>query len=121
MDESTNTRRRFRFQTRLATLFWITFSIACFFAGRNWEAISNSVLTSVSKNGTQIRVPTGKSTIIKSNTPVPRALVTDPSVCRIVPISPTQIQVAALAKGATSLSVWDVNGTVTTYEINVPK
>lgn len=103
MDAPRLAARRMRFQISLATLFWITFSAACFLAGLKWDAISNSVLTAVSRNGTHIRLSTGKSTTNTLASQIPRALVDDPTVCRSVPITPTQLQVEALAKGTTSV------------------
>lgn len=121
MDELKKTKRRSRFQIRLVTLFWITFAVACFFAGRNWDAITNSVPSVVPKTGTKIRISTATSTVLTSKAPVPRVLISDPSVCRVVPISPNQIQVTALAKGVSSVDLWDENGTITTYRIAVPR
>jgi pilus assembly protein CpaC len=48
---------------------------------------------------------------------VPRMLVNNPELVRVVPISDRSIQLSALRAGVTQLNVWDANENVTTVDI----
>lgn len=48
---------------------------------------------------------------------VPRMLVNNPDLVRVVPISPRSIQLSALRAGVTQLNVWDTDGNVTTLDL----
>jgi len=48
---------------------------------------------------------------------VPRMLVNNPDLVRVVPISPRSIQLSAIRAGVTQLNVWDTDGNVTTIDL----
>jgi len=48
---------------------------------------------------------------------VPRMLVNNPDLVRVIPISPRSIQLSALRAGVTQLNVWDTEGNVTTLDL----
>src|SRR6187402_2969855 len=48
---------------------------------------------------------------------VPRMLVNNPELVRVIPISPRSIQLSALRAGVTQLNVWDTEGNVTTLDV----
>ena len=48
---------------------------------------------------------------------VPKMLVNNPELVRVVPISPRSIQLSALRAGVTQLNVWDADGNVTTVDV----
>ena len=48
---------------------------------------------------------------------VPRMLVNNPDLVRVIPISPRSIQLSALRAGVTQLNVWDTDGNVTTLDV----
>ena len=121
MDDQAATKRPLRFQLRLATLFWLTFSAACFFAGRNWDSMSQKLSSLFPTRQTRILLTTGTSTLIPSTTKVPRFQIHNEAICQASPVSASQIQVSAVANGMTSVDLWDENGNVTTYYITVSK
>lgn len=50
---------------------------------------------------------------------IPRALVNDPEVVSLTPLSPTQIQLSALQPGVTQVNLWDENGQVHSVDVVV--
>jgi pilus assembly protein CpaC len=48
---------------------------------------------------------------------VPRMLVNNPDLVRVVPISPKSIQLSAIRAGVTQLNVWDTDGNVTSLDV----
>ena len=48
---------------------------------------------------------------------VPRMLVNNPDLVRVVPISPKSIQLSALRAGVTQLNVWDADDNVTSVDL----
>lgn len=48
---------------------------------------------------------------------VPKMLVNNPDLVRVVPISPRSIQLSAVKAGVTQLNVWDTDGNVTSLDL----
>ena len=48
---------------------------------------------------------------------IPRVLVNNTSIVRVVPLSPTQVQVAALKPGVTAINLWDADGRVFSVDV----
>lgn len=57
------------------------------------------------------------SRILTLEKEIPRVLVNNTSIVRVVPLSPTQIQVSALKPGVTAVNLWDEDGEV--YSVDV--
>ena len=50
---------------------------------------------------------------------VPKMLVNNPDIVRVIPISPKSIQLSALRAGVTQVNVWDADGNVTTVDVMI--
>jgi pilus assembly protein CpaC len=48
---------------------------------------------------------------------VPRVFVNDPSVVQATPLSPNQVQIAALKPGVTQVNLWDEHGRIYTVDV----
>jgi pilus assembly protein CpaC len=57
------------------------------------------------------------SRIVTLDKPIPQAQVNNPEVIRLTPLSPTQIQIAALKPGVTQVNLWGKDGKI--YSIDV--
>src|SRR5262245_38456238 len=65
----------------------------------------------------RLEMTVNTSRVVEFPFDVPRMLVNNPDLVRVVPISPRSIQLSALRGGVTQLNVWDVDGNVTTVDI----
>lgn len=59
------------------------------------------------------------SRIVEFPFEVPKILVNNPDVVRVVPLSPKSIQVSALKQGATQLNVWSSDDKITSIDIAI--
>jgi pilus assembly protein CpaC len=50
---------------------------------------------------------------------VPKMLVNNPDLVRVIPISPKSIQLSALRAGVTQVNVWDTEGNVTSVDVMI--
>jgi pilus assembly protein CpaC len=50
---------------------------------------------------------------------VPRMLVNNPDLVRVIPISPKSIQLSAVRAGITQVNVWDAEGNVTAIDLTI--
>jgi pilus assembly protein CpaC len=50
---------------------------------------------------------------------VPRMLVNNPDLVRVIPISPKSIQLSAVRAGITQVNVWDAEGNVTSIDLTI--
>src|SRR5687768_3872146 len=57
------------------------------------------------------------SRIVEFPFEVPKMLVNNPDLVRIVPLSPKSIQVSALKQGTTQLNVWNTDDRITSIDI----
>jgi pilus assembly protein CpaC len=57
------------------------------------------------------------SRILSMDKEIPRVLVNNRDVVRVVPLSPTQVQVSALKAGVTQISLWDSDGNVRSVDV----
>jgi pilus assembly protein CpaC len=48
---------------------------------------------------------------------VPKMLVNNPDLVRVIPISPKSIQLSAVRAGVTQLNVWDADGNITSLDV----
>ena len=57
------------------------------------------------------------SRIVEFPFEVPKMLVNNPDLVRVIPLSPKSIQVSALKQGTTQLNVWSTDDTITSIDI----
>jgi len=100
-------------------MFWLILAVACFFCGRYWDEVTESLSNRGSGSGPFIKLQAGRSRIITAKSPVPRLMVNNPAVAGVTPLTPTQLQVTGISAGTTTVTVWDVNGKLTTYDVSV--
>src|SRR6185369_7336472 len=55
----------------------------------------------------QIDVPVNKSQVLRADRPYSKALIGNPDIADIVPISPTSVYVLGMKTGTTSLTLYD--------------
>ncbi|MCA9179238.1 MAG: pilus assembly protein N-terminal domain-containing protein [Planctomycetales bacterium] len=78
-----------------------------------------SLTYKISEPGQQLQMVVNSSRILEMDFEVPRVLVENPAVLKAKPISPTQIQMAAVKPGVTHLTLWDANGKVHSVDVVV--
>jgi pilus assembly protein CpaC len=57
------------------------------------------------------------SRILTLDKEIPRALVNNTEIVRVVPLSPNQVQVSALTPGVTQINLWDESGDVHSIDV----
>ncbi|MDA0657755.1 MAG: pilus assembly protein N-terminal domain-containing protein [Planctomycetota bacterium] len=65
----------------------------------------------------RLEMVANSSRILTLDKEIPRVLVNNTSILRVVPLSPTQVQVSALKPGVTAINLWDEEGKV--YSVDV--
>ena len=67
----------------------------------------------------KINLEVNSSCILTAKNQIPKALSNNPTVVKLVPVTPTKMQVAALQPGATTISFWHENGEMRTVDVIV--
>ena len=65
----------------------------------------------------RLEMTVNASRVVEFPFDVPRMLVNNPDLVRVVPISPKSIQLSAVRAGVTQLNVWDTDGNVSTVDV----
>ncbi len=77
----------------------------------------NPVEYRVTKDTQRLEMVVNTSRILKLDKEVPRAMVNNPDVVRVVPLSPTKVQISALKAGVTQVNLWDEDGALHTVNL----
>ena len=67
----------------------------------------------------RLEMVANSSRILTLDKEVPRALVNNTEIVRVVPLSPNQVQVSALQPGVTQINLWDEAGDVHSVDVVV--
>ncbi|HEX5104852.1 MAG TPA: pilus assembly protein N-terminal domain-containing protein [Pirellulaceae bacterium] len=67
----------------------------------------------------RLEMTVNSSRVVEFPFDVPRMLVNNPDLVRVIPISPRSIQLSAVRAGVTQLNVWDVEGNVTSIDLQI--
>lgn len=67
----------------------------------------------------RLEMTVNTSRVVEFQFDVPRMLVNNPELVRVIPISPKSIQLSAVRAGMTQLNVWDVDGNVTSIDLQI--
>lgn len=67
----------------------------------------------------RLEMTVNTSRVVEFPFDVPRMLVNNPDLVRVIPISPKSIQVSAVRAGMTQLNVWDTEGNVTSIDLSI--
>jgi pilus assembly protein CpaC len=65
----------------------------------------------------EMSVNTSRILALEGKVKIPRVFVNDPSVVQATPISPSQVQIAALKPGVTQVNLWDEKGEIYTVDV----
>lgn len=74
---------------------------------------AESVLTS------SIQLSSGKSIVLKRETPISRVSIANPAVADFIMLSPREIYLTGKSAGATNITFWQDNRVVAVYDLNV--
>ncbi len=65
----------------------------------------------------RLEMTVNTSKVVEFPFDVPKMLVNNPDLVRVIPISPKSIQLSAVRAGVTQLNVWDADGNVTSLDL----
>jgi len=65
----------------------------------------------------RLEMTVNTSRVVEFPFDVPRMLVNNPDLVRVVPISPKSVQLSAVKAGITQVNIWDIDGNVTTLDL----
>lgn len=82
-------------------------------------AVSNPVQFRVEGPSQRLEMVANSSRILTLDQEIPRALVNNTEVVRVIPLSPNQVQVSALQPGVTQVNLWDEAGDVHSVDVVV--
>lgn len=77
------------------------------------------LLIDVSKVTQRVEMVVNTSRILTLDKKIPRAQVNNPDILELTPLSPTQIQISAVAPGVTQVNLWDEDDNVQSIDIFV--
>jgi pilus assembly protein CpaC len=80
---------------------------------------SQPLLVNVSKVTQRVEMVVNTSRILTLGKKIPRAQVNNPDVLELTPLSPTQIQISAVAPGVTQVNLWDEEDNVQSIDVFV--
>jgi pilus assembly protein CpaC len=99
----------------LVSFLWFTAHVAC---GQDL-APGGNVKFQVRGPAERLEMTVNTSKVVEFPFDVPRMLVNNPEVVRVIPISSKSVQLSALKAGVTQLNVWDTQDQVTTLDVIV--
>jgi pilus assembly protein CpaC len=73
----------------------------------------------VEEGTNRLEMVVNSSRILAMDTDIPRVLVNNRAVLRVVPLSPNQVQISALKPGVTQVNLWDKEGGVRSIDVIV--
>jgi len=83
------------------------------------EPNGSAVKFQVKSTSERLEMTVNTSKVVEFPFDVPKMLVNNPDLVRVVPISPKSIQLSALRAGVTQVNVWDTEGAVTTVDVMI--
>jgi pilus assembly protein CpaC len=106
--------RSLRLAGAFAGFLWFTAHAAC-----GQDLTPSGVKFQVRGPAERLEMTVNTSKVVEFPFDVPRMLVNNPEVVRVVPISSKSVQLSALKAGVTQLNVWDTQDRVTTLDVIV--
>jgi pilus assembly protein CpaC len=88
-------------------------------AGQTRQIGAQDVDFRVEHPSQRLEMIVSSSRIISMEGDIPRMLVNNPDVVRVVPLSPNQVQISATAPGVTQVNLWNKEGKAFTVDIVV--
>ena len=81
------------------------------------DAAPPSVKFKVNGPAERLDMTVNTSRVLEFEFDVPKMLVNNPDLVRVIPVSPNSIQLSAVKAGVTQLNVWDMDGKVTSIDL----
>jgi pilus assembly protein CpaC len=78
---------------------------------------SGPVEYAVTRTSQRLEMVVNTTRIVTMDKEVPRAMVNNPDIVRVVPLSPNKVQLSALKAGVTQVNLWDEDGNL--YTVNL--
>jgi pilus assembly protein CpaC len=105
---------------RLALVAAISYALVCAApAALRAQPVAPGVKFQVKGPAERLEMTVNTSRVVEFPFDVPRMLVNNPAMARVVPISPRSIQVSAVRAGVTQLNAWDANDNVATVDLSI--
>lgn len=80
-------------------------------AGSTWgQQAGNPIEYPVNQQNQRLEMVVNTSRILTLEKEVPRAMVNNPDIVRVVPLSPNKVQLSAIKAGVTQVNLWDEDG-----------
>ncbi len=83
------------------------------------DAPPSAVKFQVKSTTERLEMTVNTSKVVEFPFDVPKMLVNNPDLVRVIPISPKSIQLSALRAGVTQVNVWDADGNVTSVDVMI--
>ena len=103
----------------ICSLGFALFAAPCAALYAQGNASAPGIKFNVQAPSEELTITVNKSRIVEFPFEVPKMLVNNPDLVRIVPLSPKSIQVSAVKQGVTELNVWSTDDTITSITIIV--
>lgn len=81
--------------------------------------VQSAITFQVKGPAERLEMTVNTSRVVEFPFDVPRMLVNNPDLVRVIPISPKSIQVSAVRAGMTQLNVWDTEGNITSIDLAI--
>lgn len=98
----------------MAPLFFLTWVSLAF--GQQSE---NPIEYSVTKASQRLEMVVNTSRILTMDREVPRAMVNNPDLVRVVPLAPNKVQLSAVKSGVTQVNLWDEDGKLYSVTLSI--
>ena len=82
-------------------------------------AAQQSVDFRVDESSKRLEMVVNTSRILSMDKEIPRVLVNNKAIVKVVPLSSTQVQVSAVSPGVTQINLWDADGEVRSVDVVV--
>ena len=81
------------------------------------QQTGNPIDFPVTKDSQRLEMVVNTTRILTTTKEVPRAMVNNPDVVRVVPLSPNKVQLSAVKAGVTQVNLWDEDGRLYTVSL----
>ena len=104
---------------RLHTGRYVALSLILFLITKTYaqQPVGDPVRFPVTKSSQRLEMIVNSTRILKLDKEVPRAMVNNPDLVRVVPLSPSEVQLSALKAGVTEVNLWDEDGELYTVTL----
>jgi pilus assembly protein CpaC len=95
-----------------------TLCLVLFFTTPLWaQQTGNEIEYRITRDSQRLEMVVNTSRILSLDKEVPRAMVNNPELVRVVPLSPSKVQISATKPGVTQVNLWDEDGKLYTVSL----